>query len=586
MLNRISIKNFKGIKEGEVGNLGRINLLIGKNNSGKSTILESLLFLRASIKPGDDLGRTVLDQLFNRRVRRQVLDLREFFYNYDWDAPISIDTSSDDVDIHVVIIHSHGHLRYDFRNPKNNAQLLYSENRLNNNSVDIGIEGFGSGSYPDALTPFSALEKDAARVRFRQKKNISAKTMGAYLSFLGNCTIIDAESIRNLDSVEQTFWGRILEKRDDKRIANIINEAYGLGIEHLTMGSYSQNRYKLFAALPKISIHIDDYGEGFRYALAILMIASQLSDTILLLEEPEVHQHLGVIKPLFKALLQLSKENNLQLFISTHSQDIVKVLTELSEDDLKIFHMDLEDGILTNREISKIDTKLMMDLGIDIRLIDSPFTFFILEGKEDKIFFNEVAIKLSGKDLESLGYITVIMSKDGQKNVTCALASTGKDILIQRDYDSEKENQILQSFTATLKGLGDCRLTNKTVNVSSTGSKVQILPTGLPDDAELGEIGITRHSTEDYLLKLLCVDKNVKEWAKIDLRTLRKRADSLKGCMKLNSSKPLFQLLGSLKNGLSVEELIKTMVEKAEKDNITSVLGSMSKIFRVDAKTK
>ena len=58
------------------------------------------------------------------------------------------------------------------------------------------------------------------------------------LNFFGNCRLVDAEFIRELDSVEQTFWGQILEKRADKRIAEIINEAYGVDIEHFTMGSY------------------------------------------------------------------------------------------------------------------------------------------------------------------------------------------------------------------------------------------------------------------------------------------------------------------------------------------------------------
>jgi AAA15 family ATPase/GTPase len=42
MLNSLSIKNFRSLEDFEVKKLGRVNLIVGKNNSGKSTVLEAL----------------------------------------------------------------------------------------------------------------------------------------------------------------------------------------------------------------------------------------------------------------------------------------------------------------------------------------------------------------------------------------------------------------------------------------------------------------------------------------------------------------------------------------------------------------
>ena len=41
MYSRISIKNFRGIGSLEVDGLRRINLIVGRNNSGKTTFLEA-----------------------------------------------------------------------------------------------------------------------------------------------------------------------------------------------------------------------------------------------------------------------------------------------------------------------------------------------------------------------------------------------------------------------------------------------------------------------------------------------------------------------------------------------------------------
>jgi AAA15 family ATPase/GTPase len=42
LLRSLSVKNFRGIKEGKIEGLGQINIFIGKNNSGKSTLLDCM----------------------------------------------------------------------------------------------------------------------------------------------------------------------------------------------------------------------------------------------------------------------------------------------------------------------------------------------------------------------------------------------------------------------------------------------------------------------------------------------------------------------------------------------------------------
>ena len=42
MLKSLVIKNFRSLADFEVAKLGRVNLIVGKNNSGKSSVLEAL----------------------------------------------------------------------------------------------------------------------------------------------------------------------------------------------------------------------------------------------------------------------------------------------------------------------------------------------------------------------------------------------------------------------------------------------------------------------------------------------------------------------------------------------------------------
>ena len=47
-LNSLIIKNFRCLEDFEVKKLGRVNLIVGKNNSGKSSVLEALRIYAAN----------------------------------------------------------------------------------------------------------------------------------------------------------------------------------------------------------------------------------------------------------------------------------------------------------------------------------------------------------------------------------------------------------------------------------------------------------------------------------------------------------------------------------------------------------
>lgn len=66
MINSINIKNFRGIKNGILKNFGKINLIIGGNNTGKSALLESL-YLSSTAKE-----KAILKDERNKKYRVMV----------------------------------------------------------------------------------------------------------------------------------------------------------------------------------------------------------------------------------------------------------------------------------------------------------------------------------------------------------------------------------------------------------------------------------------------------------------------------------------------------------------------------------
>jgi len=85
MLNSLYIKKFRLFKELKIEHLGRVNLIVGRNNSGKTCLLEALWVY------GSDASPTVLEKIIVKRDENwNSSDFRYIFYNHDATAPIII----------------------------------------------------------------------------------------------------------------------------------------------------------------------------------------------------------------------------------------------------------------------------------------------------------------------------------------------------------------------------------------------------------------------------------------------------------------------------------------------------------------
>ncbi|MCB1640008.1 MAG: AAA family ATPase, partial [Thiothrix sp.] len=61
MLDSLYIRNFRCFEDLQVESLGRVNLVVGKNNTGKSTLLESVLLLASAG------ANQVIHEILNKR---------------------------------------------------------------------------------------------------------------------------------------------------------------------------------------------------------------------------------------------------------------------------------------------------------------------------------------------------------------------------------------------------------------------------------------------------------------------------------------------------------------------------------------
>jgi hypothetical protein len=91
-IEEVSIENFKGIKHCEIKDIGRINLFIGRNSCGKSSVMEAMYFT------GKEFIGSYLPQCIQRRANRGQWSARELWYEYNTGSNLGVKLGFNDKD--------------------------------------------------------------------------------------------------------------------------------------------------------------------------------------------------------------------------------------------------------------------------------------------------------------------------------------------------------------------------------------------------------------------------------------------------------------------------------------------------------
>lgn len=238
----------------------------------------------------------------------------------------------------------------------------------------------------------------------------------------------------------------------------------------------------------------------------------------------------------------------------------------------------------------------------------------ILEGLTDATFFQEVLVRFYLHDAHRL-----YMEAPGRRNMPAGVLGTatggnelqvdfrysrqdseevegGKDQItaairllldggvhsfaVSQDIDNGTPEQIVQSVSDVARsclGAASVTLNDDISQIQLPLGNVTVMPMGLFNDALLSELGVTKHELEDYLIKLLLEDENLRKEAP-ELGTLLARIlpDIRKIDGTFNSGKEVFQLIKPIVHiGVSDTGAIRRIIRTGDEDILRSVLAPL-----------
>ena len=324
MFENIQIKNFRGIKNLEIDKLARINLFVGDNNCGKSSLLEALFLLTAPTNTALDLSINFIREYM--RVNKNDIQLLFYGYKFNGNNTINISANMKNFKTNLEIIH--------YEKAVENNVLLDKDNVSNQKQIEYGLKNIFSLSDKNKTTQYENTikftENIISLVENQQSTPISK-------SFHQNENDIDNTVFAKFIPPKYKFESsisklrEIKEQKKDHEIISVINK-----IEPKIVGiDYIGNDVFVDIGIEKL-VPINMMGDGIRKLLSIILSMHDCKDGIIFIDEIDNGFHYSKMPLLWKTVIESANQLNVQVFATTHNYDSLKGLAKILSDDTMI----------------------------------------------------------------------------------------------------------------------------------------------------------------------------------------------------------------------------------------------------------
>jgi hypothetical protein len=335
MIKAVHISRFRGIRECVAEGLGRVNLLIGKNDCGKTAFMEA-------VQLADDVEHSTHRLLSAQRRRlRRVLKVQDF--GRFW-RPVFFELEAK-VGLSISLIDEHGARQtVDMRQGEARDEIISS--RPDSVGVRIGADGAYDGQ---DLVKSPAWAIDVEITKFNQStfnQRIIATPdhlkLPPFQSEYGSAWIssganVTEDDIRIISSLKQRGQDRVLLellREIDDRVTGIELLAPGGDVAELFV-RIGDGALMLPAAL---------MGEGFQRCLEIGASAVEHHWPTLFIDEIENGMHHLALEPLWRWIATIARRRSLQVFATTHSEECIhaasRAFQALDDDGLRVIRLD------------------------------------------------------------------------------------------------------------------------------------------------------------------------------------------------------------------------------------------------------
>jgi len=316
-INNININSFRGICNLSVNDLSHVNLIVGDNNCGKTSILEALQLLRAPEDINNIFRVSRIRDVYSGFSRMPIFDsfINMLQGEHSKALSVSCDYQNENNDCFkssVSITGSVKQVMFDINELSQKDRFAYRERIIepDDNEIDEFEGNLVSESNVSGLS--------INPIKINRFTNVTGRAVV-------NNGKIKINYLSPVSHVVGNTFDRIIRNEKYKEICITMLKMFDKNIDDLLLlrmeSSYRPIEYVKNRANGLMPL--STYGDGIKKVLAIANAIAQAANGILLIDEIETAIHSKYYDDIFRFIIKAAVQYNVQLFITTHSIEAV-----------------------------------------------------------------------------------------------------------------------------------------------------------------------------------------------------------------------------------------------------------------------
>lgn len=357
-LDSLYIKNFRIFKELKIKTLGRVNLFTGKNNSGKSCLLEAIECYATKF---ENIHELILnrDEHWEIEKNSDKFFKSPFKYLFNNNNFLTVDISYLDT------LFVEQAVPFETINDKNRLDKIIEISTNEENKLELSIHihkdkinefrNFEYGSVA-LIIKFNNIEIGLIPINFDLKgMDIEHRNIESVISSFKNKINIQKISALNATTNIPKLWDNISLTDNEKEVIT------GLKILENKISTVTiKGKGMPVVRCEEEILPLKHFGDGMIRIFNIILALVNAQNGILLIDEVENGLHWSAHSKLWQVIFELSEKLNVQVFATTHSLDSVRGFSQIwkekqdkgtfyrlekdiKTDDIKAVYYDCED---------------------------------------------------------------------------------------------------------------------------------------------------------------------------------------------------------------------------------------------------
>jgi predicted ATP-dependent endonuclease of OLD family len=354
MIDKMDISHFRGIEKLNLNEMKRISVLSGKNNVGKTTVLESLFFL---FDHSDPNPFAPLNAFRGSALGGPVHFWEPLFYQMDVTQPINISVYENGVKTEMTLQKDDNYLPYRAEGVPDEVLARFRTSTRGTYSLKFK---YISGEYLEEGHFCADGDNVLREVKTNQLGN--EQQAGKHARYL------HASMARISDFIGEEIGKLELSGRKHEIIE--ILQYLDPTIEDITMIT-RQGVTQLYTRIRNQWIPLQYAGDGVLKLLNICFTIMEQEKGLVLIDEIDSGLHYSMYRRIWEIIGKYSKEKDCQLVVTTHNKEMIEALLETKaeiQNETNIYTLyKKEDKTLTRKMSAKEAEKAIDYLGMELR---------------------------------------------------------------------------------------------------------------------------------------------------------------------------------------------------------------------------